>query len=314
MRVVVSGASGFIGSQLCAFLRSRNEEVMEIDLPHCDISDTAQLTRSLEEVKPDYLYHLAAQASVGQSWQNPARTWHSNAWGTLSLLKAVRAACPTAKTVVMSSAAVFDGARLDSPIDEARTPAPLSPYGASKVAVESMARHYVAVHGLQVVIVRPFNVIGPTQAPDYLVPALARRIVSAVRSGRTHITVGNLTARRDFLDVRDAVQGLEMIMRYGWAGEAYNLCTGVGVPVRRLVETMILLADSRLEYRQDPVLTRGSDPLSLVGDPGKTRSLTGWQSSIPLATTLRDVLDATGKALSVGRGLTTSAHGEAPLS
>jgi GDP-4-dehydro-6-deoxy-D-mannose reductase len=321
MRVVVTGASGFIGSQLCGFLRSLHDEVTEVDLPHCDIGDTPQLARVLEKARPDHVYHLAAQASVGMSWQDPAHTWRSNAVGTVSLFKAVRAAAPAAKTIVMSSAGVFDGARADSLIDESRTPAPLSPYAASKLAVETAARHYHAAYGLQVVIVRPFNIIGPTQGPDYLVPALSRRIVSAVRSGHSGITVGNVEARRDFLDVRDAVRGLRLLMERGQPGEVYNLCTGVGVPVRTLVETMISLAGHALEYHQDPALMRGGDAPSLIGDPSKTRSRTGWQAEIPLGTTLADVLAAAGlngsagRRLngSAGRGLTVSAAGDAPV-
>ncbi|WP_086563524.1 GDP-mannose 4,6-dehydratase [Streptomyces africanus] len=301
MRAVVTGGSGFIGSHLCDFLRAQGEDVVEVDLPHCDIGDTVRLTQVLEQAEPDHIYHLAAQASVRRSWEDPAFTWRSNAGGTVSLLEAARSASPRARIIVMSSAGVFDGARLDSPIDEDRTPAPLSPYAASKLAVESLARHYLAAHGLGVVIIRPFNVIGQRQGLDYLVPSLARRIVSAAPSGRGHITVGNLDARRDFLDVRDAVRGLRLLMRNGQPGEVYNLCTGVGVPVRALVETMIFLMGRPLECRQDPGLVRGTDAPSLVGNPGKTRGLTGWQATIPLATSLADVLAEAGAAGRTGQ-------------
>ncbi|MEU7718627.1 GDP-mannose 4,6-dehydratase [Streptomyces tibetensis] len=301
MRAVVTGGAGFIGSQLCEFLRAQGERVTEVDLPHCDIGDTARLTRVLEQAEPDHIYHLAAQASVRRSWEDPAHTWRSNAGGTISLLEAARSASPQARVIVMSSAGVFDGTGIDSPIDESRTPAPLSPYAASKLAVESVARHYLAAHGLRVIIIRPFNVIGRRQGPDYLVPSLAHRLVSVARSGRSHITVGNLDARRDFLDVRDAVRGLRLLMRNGRPGEVYNLCTGVGVPIRALVETMILLTGRPLRYRQDPDLVRGADAPSLVGDPGKTRGLTGWQATIPLATSLTDVLTEAATAGCTGQ-------------
>ncbi len=312
MRVVVTGASGFIGSQLCDFLRSMDEDVTEIDLPYCDIGDTARLTHALDQTRPDHIYHLAAQASVPQSWRDPVHTWRSNAWGTISVLKAVRAAAPTARTIVMSSASVFDGACLGSPIGETRTPAPLSPYGASKLQVESTARHYRTAHRLWVVIVRPFNVIGPTQGPEYLVPSLSRRIVSAAWSDRPRISVGNLETRRDFLDVRDAVPGLRLLMEKGQPGEIYNLCTGVGVPVRTLVETMVSLTGHPMEYHQDPSLVRGRDAPSLVGEPAKTRSRTGWRPVIPLVTTLADILATTRAAESTDRGSTVYASGDAP--
>lgn len=310
MRAVVTGGSGFIGSWLCAFLRSRGETVTEIDLPHCDIRDTAHLTRMLHKAEPDHLYHLAAQASVRRSWQDPAHTWRSNAAGTVSLLDAARHACPGATVLVMSSAGVFDGARVDAPIDESRTPAPHSPYAASKLAVETAARHYVAAHGLRVVVIRPFNVIGPAQGPDYLVPSLSRRLVSAARTGGDHITVGTLDVRRDFLDVRDAVRGLRLLMRQGRPGEIYNLCSGVGVPIRTLVETMISLTGRPLEYRQDPALVRSTDAPLLVGDPAKTRALTGWRAGIPLATSLADVLAEANGDGPAGRGLTYSASAD----
>lgn len=312
MSTVVTGAAGFIGSWLCALLRSLGEKVREIDLPHCDIGDTARLTRVLERAAPEHIYHLAAQASVRRSWQDPAHTWRSNAGGTVSLLEAARAACPGAKVVVMSSAGVFDGARVDAPLTENHPPAPLSPYAASKLAAESAARHYLAVHALRVVIVRPFNVIGPGQSQEYLIPSLSHRLAAAVRSDHSHITVGNLDARRDFLDVRDAVRGLRLLMQDGQPGEVYHLCTGVGTPIRALVETMISLTGRPLTYRQDPTLVRGADAPGLVGDPGKTRWLTGWQATVPLATSLADVLAEAGDAGPVGRGLTFSASGDVP--
>ncbi|MFI5967649.1 GDP-mannose 4,6-dehydratase [Streptomyces asoensis] len=312
MRVVVTGAAGFIGSRLCAFLRSMGEDVTEVDLPYCDISDRARLARVLADADPDHIYHLAAQASIGRSWQDPAHTWHTNAQGTVSLLRTVRFVCPTATTLVMSSASVFDGARIDLPIKENRTPAPLSPYAASKLAVEAAARHYLAAYNLPVVVVRPFNVIGPAQSADYLVPSLSRRIASAARSGQKWITVGNLAARRDFLDVRDAVRGLRLLMTDGQPGEVYNLCTGIGVPVRTLVQTMISLAGGSLEYRQDPTLVRGTDAQNVVGDPGKTWARTGWRPVLPLATSLADVLAEARAAESIGQGLSVTASGDAP--
>ncbi|MFJ5733641.1 GDP-mannose 4,6-dehydratase [Streptomyces paradoxus] len=290
MRTVVTGGSGFIGSRLCTFLRSRGDTVTAIDLPNCDVRDTAQLTRMLEKAEPDHIYHLAAQSSVRRSWQIPTATWRSNAAGTVSVLDAARDACPHTSILVMSSAGVFDGARVDSPIDESRTPAPHSPYAASKLAAETAARHYLAAHGLRAVIVRPFNVIGRAQGPDFLVPSLSRRLIAAARSGADHITVGNVDVQRDFLDVRDAVRGLRLLMQQGQPGEIYNLCSGVGVPIRTLVETMISLTGHSLEYRQDPALLRSADAPLLVGNPAKTRSLTGWRAGIPLATSLADVL------------------------
>ncbi|WP_314224841.1 GDP-mannose 4,6-dehydratase [Streptomyces zaehneri] len=313
MRVVVTGASGFIGSQLCAFLRSMGEDVTEVDLPYCDIGDTARLARVLDRARPDHIYHLAAQASVGLSWQDPAHTWRTNAQGTLSLLRTVRSVFPTAKIIVMSSASVFDGTCFDVPIEESRTPAPISPYAASKLAVESAARHYLAAYNLPVVIVRPFNVIGPSQGGGYLVPSLSRRVVSAARTGQTRITVGNLEARRDFLDVRDAVGGLRLLMTDGRPGEVYNLCTGRGVSVRTLVETMISLVDGSLDYRQDPALVRGADARNLIGDPGKTQAQTGWRAVIPLATSLGDVLAEARAHESVRRELPVTSSGDATL-
>ncbi|MFD4574105.1 GDP-mannose 4,6-dehydratase [Streptomyces sp. NPDC058417] len=290
MRVLVTGAAGFIGSRLCDHLRSAGDEVTEIDLPECDIVDTPHLTRVLKEHGPQRIYHLAAQANVARSWRNPADTWRTNAWGTLSLLRAIRSACPEALTIVMSSASVFDGARHDDRIGEERTPIALSPYGASKLAVEAASHHYAAAYGLQVTVVRPFNVIGPAQGAEYLVPSLARRIVSALRGGARQISVGSRDTFRDFVDVRDVARGLRLIMEEGRPGETYNLCRGTGVAVHAVAETMAALAGGSLELVQDPSLIRPADARQVVGDPAKTLAGTGWRVSVPLATTLADVL------------------------
>lgn len=290
MRAVVTGASGFIGSSLTRLLSEKATHVTEVDLPDGDIRDTARLARLLRAARPDHVYHLAAQASVRDSWENPLHTWETNMMGTVSLFEAIRSGCQNAKTVIMSSASVFDGLTVQGRIQETAEPFPRSPYGASKLATELAARNYRAAHGLQVVVARPFNVIGATQQPGYVVPSLARRVLEAKESGQPGIAMGDPAVVRDFIDVRDAVRGLYLLMERGEPGETYHLCTGSGVSIGTIAETFGTLTGHPVACRQDPDTSRGWDAPRLVGDPAKTRTRTGWQPLIPLEDTLSGVL------------------------
>ena len=292
MRVVVTGAAGFIGTQLSNFLRARGQQVTEIDLAQCDIRDTEKLRAALAVARPEQIYHLAAQPNVRDSWRDPVHTWQTNVFGTLSLFEAIRTTCPTARTLIMSSASIFDGTDIADPITEDMNPVPRSPYGASKLAGELIAQQHRLAYQSQTITVRPFNIIGPTQSAAYVVPSLAQRVLNAIETDERHISVGNLRATRDFLNIRDAVRGLHLLMNAGEPGETYNLCTGAGHSIQTVIETLISLADFELTPYEAQEHQRAHDAMKLTGDPRKNTAQTGWRAEISLRETLSEVLTA----------------------
>jgi GDP-4-dehydro-6-deoxy-D-mannose reductase len=257
-----------------------------------EITDPVALLAALSDAAPDAVYHLAALTHVGQSWEDPLRVLEVNVIGTGAVLAAARQCGTDPRILVVSSAEVY-GAVTDPallPLDEDSPSAPLTPYAASKLAAEALATQAYLGHGQHVITVRPFNHIGPGQSPNFAVPALAKRIVEADRNRAPTIPVGNLSARRDFTDVRDVVRAYRFLIESGQPGSVYNVCTGRDVSIREIADRLLDLAGHALELETDPSLVRLVEVPVLRGDPGRLSSATGWKPEIPLEQTLADVL------------------------
>ena len=201
--------------------------------------------------------------------------------------------------LVVSSAEVYGVVTPEElPLTELAAPRPGSPYAASKAAAEIVGLQAAAGFGQRVVIARPFNHIGPGQSASFFVPAIARRLVEARRDGRTDVTIGNLTARRDFTDVRDVVRAYRLLARCGSSGVVYNVCTGIDVSIEEVACQLLELAGVDLQLEVDPALARPVDVPVLRGDCAKLHDVTGWQPEIDFTTTLRDVLEHWGRNIS----------------
>jgi GDP-4-dehydro-6-deoxy-D-mannose reductase len=290
MRALITGGKGFVGQWLAAHLKDRGDEVAVIDI-ETDVADGAAVRRVMADVVPDAIYHLAAMTHVGESWDDPSRVLRVNVLGTAEILAAARTLPAGPRVLIVSSAEVYgvvDPGQL--PLGEDTPTAPASPYAASKLAAEDVALQAWRGYGQPVTVVRPFNHIGPGQSPNFFVPALAKRIVDAGRSGAHALKVGTLTTRRDFTDVRDVVAAYRLLMERGVPGDVYNVCSGRDVAMSEVAAQLLELAGADLTFETDPELVRPVDVPVLRGDAGKLRDATGWQPLIPLATTLADVL------------------------
>jgi GDP-4-dehydro-6-deoxy-D-mannose reductase len=291
VRSLVTGARGFVGTWLTAYLREQGDDVIGID-HEVNITDGAAMRAKVTEVAPDAIYHLAAQANVGQSWVEPEDVLRVNALGTLQVLEAARACARAPKVLLTSSAEVYGAVAEDQlPISETTTLAPVTPYAASKVAAEYLGVQAHLAYGLPVVRVRPFNHVGPGQSSGFVVSALAARIVEADQAGELSIPVGNLAARRDLIDVRDIVRAYRSLVEDGVPGEVYNVCSGRDVAISDVAARLLWLAGTDLQLRPDRELMRPVDVPVVRGDPAKLHAATGWEPTVDLDTTLRDVLD-----------------------
>lgn len=287
--MLVTGAQGFVGGFLQQHLREMDDEVVA---PKVDVTDFDAMATAMREARPGAVYHLASLTHVGESWDAPAETFRVNAMGTLSVLEAARSLNPTPRVLIVGSAEMYGGVRPDElPLTERSPLRPATPYAVSKVSAEYLGVQAWLGYGTPVLRVRPFNHVGPGQSPRFLVSSLARQIVIAERSGASSLRVGNLSARRDYTDVRDVARAYRLLVERGTPGEVYQVCSGVDLAVRDIAERLLALSKVRLELEVDSTLVRPVDVPVLRGDPSKLESVTGWRPRIELEATLADTLD-----------------------
>ena len=313
MKVLVTGADGFVGRHLVRHLVSAGDDVAAGCRPGGDpvdwsngsgpprveplpleITDSASVYAALEW-RPDAIVHLAAVASIREARRDPRAAWVVNAAGTALLASAAaelrerRAADPL--VLVVSTGEVY-GAGPRTARSETDPLLPRSPYAASKVGAEVAALGERRRTGLRVVIARPFPHTGAGQATHYAVPAFAERLRAAAASGAATVPTGNLDPVRDLLDVRDVVGAYRLLLVKGVPGEAYNVARGEGQSVGEVFARLAAITGSRAQPRPDPSLVRRAEIPYLVGDSTKLRRATGWAPTIDLEQTLRELIDA----------------------
>ena len=310
MRLLVTGAGGFVGGHLVDFLRAEHPGVAVhgVVLPHggvswraaagarvheADLDDPASAAGVVEAVRPDRIIHLAGQSSVHQSWTDPAGTMRTNVLGIVHLLDAVRRLALRPAVLVVGSAEEYGPVGPDEmPIRETTPLRPASPYAVSKVAQGALALLYGPAGGMRVVLTRTFHHTGPGRGEAFAESSFARQVAEIEAGLRPPVLkVGNLEAVRDFADVRDVVRAYWQLLDRGEAGAVYNVCSGQGRRVRDLLDALLTASSARVEVRVDPDRLRPSDVPAQVGDPSRLRAATGWEPRIPLERTLRDLLD-----------------------
>lgn len=290
MRVLVTGSRGFVGPWLMAHLDECGDEA--VPLPEMtDVRDEAALLAALREAEPGWVCHLAAQASVKRSWEDPVGTALVNVIGTLNLCNAAAMLERPPRILVVSSSEVYGsvGGGHD-PINEDRPFAPVTPYAASKASAEMVALQAWLGGGLDVVRARAFNHTGPGQATGFVVPDLASQVAMAARGELDRIATGNLEVSRDITDVRDVVRAYRHLLLHGEAGGVYNVCRGEAILISDLLRALMKLAGTDVPVWVDPDKSRPADVPVQVGDHSRISALTGWQPEVPLERTLADVL------------------------
>ncbi len=290
MRALVTGATGFVGTQLMRHLRERGDEVCGVDREH-DVTDQASMRDVFESFRPEVTYHLAALTHVGESWTHAEEFTRVNVVGTHRVLDAAFDAAHDSTTIVVSSSEVYGVVREeDLPVLESFRVAPANPYSSSKVEAEHVARAMWHDRHQRVIIVRPFNHVGPGQSPTFAVPALASRLLDARERGATEIPVGDLSTRRDFSDVRDVVRAYRLLAERGVSGEVYNVASGHDVALRDIADRLVEQIAPGIRLVVDPNLLRPNDVPVFRGSFDKLYRATGWSPHITLDESLRDVV------------------------
>ena len=291
-RILVTGAGGFVGTVLTAKLRGLEHAVVPFS---ADLRDEAAIHKAVEAATPDAVIHLAAIAAPREASKAPEQAWRINLMGTFHLARAVLRHAPAARFVWAGSSEAY-GATFNHTrglVQETSALQPLSAYGATKAAADLMLGQ-LAREGLDLVRFRPFNHTGAGQSPLYVVPAFAQQI-AAIEAGRQDpvVRVGNLEAKRDFLDVRDIADAYaEAATRDEvQAGEAYNLARGNPVQIRDLLDLLTGLSAVPIRVEIDRDRYVANDVAIASGDPEKARRAFGWQARIPIEETVKEVLE-----------------------
>jgi GDP-4-dehydro-6-deoxy-D-mannose reductase len=310
-RVLVTGVTGFAGSHLVDYMlergdceihgiqrwRSRTENIEHfmdrITLHECDLRDAASTLRTLERVKPEWIFHLAAQSFVPTSWTAPTESLSTNVIGQVNLFEAVRRLGLTPRIQLACSSEEYGMVHPNEvPIKETNPLRPLSPYAVSKVTQDYLGYQYWMSWKLDSVRTRGFNHEGPRRGPVFVASDFAKQIAD-IEKGRKPpvLNVGNLEAQRDFTDVRDMVKAYWLALEKGEPGEVYNLCSGRAWSIREVLDLLLGMTRARIEVKQDPARLRPSDVPILQGDASKFAKVTGWKPEIPFERTLADMLE-----------------------
>lgn len=311
MKALITGVTGFAGSHLAEYLlgrgdvdvhgtcrwRSRRENIEaiadRIHLHECDLRDATAVSELMGALRPERVFHLAAQSFVPTSWIAPAETLSTNILGQVHIFEAVRQHRLDCRIQIACSSEEYGLVHPDEvPIKEENPLRPLSPYGVSKVAQDLLGYQYWQSYGLHVVRTRAFNHTGPRRGEVFVTSSFARQVAEIEKGLREPVLrVGNLDAQRDFTDVRDIVRAYWLALELGEPGEVYNIASNKTYPIREVVDRLLGMSRARIRVEVDTARLRPSDVPILLGDATKFRERTGWRPEIPFEKTLGDLLD-----------------------
>ena len=312
MRALITGITGFAGSHLAEYIlanhpdtevygimrwRSRTENIQEIEeriqLIECDLRDATSVKALLGRVRPDKVFHLAAQSYVPSSWNAPAESLTTNVLGQLNIFEAIRELEIEPWIQIACSSEEYGLVHEDElPIKETNPLRPLSPYAVSKIGQDYLGYQYHKSFGLKVVRTRAFNHDGPRRGEVFVSSNFAKQLIEVEKGKKPAVLhVGNLEARRDFTDVRDVVRSYWLATERCEAGEVYNICSGKAYSIQEVLDRLIELSGVQVKVETDPSRLRPSDVPVLLGDCTKFKKATGWEPEIPYEKTLADMLE-----------------------
>jgi GDP-4-dehydro-6-deoxy-D-mannose reductase len=326
MRILLTGVSGFAGGYLAEALLDRGGVELfgtcrrtpwppelwhlaeRVGVRRCDLCDGPSLEAMLREIQPEQIYHLAGYSDAGQSFREAEAAWAGNLTGTRCLYDAVQRSGGRPRILYVGSGLVYgdllEPARAHDELSPLR---PTSPYAASKAAADLVSYQYARAAALDIVRVRPFNHIGPRQAPRYAVAHFAQQL-AAIECGRQPplLETGSLDPRRDLTDVRDMVRAYILLMEHGRSGEVYNAGTGQTYSMQEVLQRLLALAQVKIELRQRPGLVRATETQIIRADVSKLRQEIGWRPQLSLDQTLADILTSWRQAFAFDPALKTA--------
>lgn len=310
--ILITGVAGFVGSwlvekildlqpncQIFGFVRNSSSlenishALEKIKIIHGDVVDIESIKTALEASNPDIIFHLAAQSSTKESFDDPLRTYNINVFGTLNILESVRASGIDSIVHFASSGNVYGNIPKDEqPINETVPTRPMDPYATSKLLAETLCSSYSKLYGMKIIRTRAFHHEGPRCQKDMIGVEICNQIINAKKSGKKDLIFGNVDTIRDFSDVRDIVEGYLLAVENGNENDVYNLCSGVGVKIHDIIEKVATYVGlENFQIVKDSRLSRQFDIPILIGDNTKAKNELGWQPRISFEQTLKDMIE-----------------------
>ena len=305
MNIFITGATGFVGSYLRKFLKSPEhriwgsaypdvpEDSSEDQIFYLDIKSEKNVFRHVREIKPDWVFHLAAISNVRHSWSRRKETLETNIIGTLNLFEGIREFSQDARVIFVSSSDIY-GTRSFSgdPLTETEEVLIMNPYAYSKWSAELLSEFYTRIENLDIVIARSFPHTGPGQSADFVCSDWAYQI-ARIEKGLNDpvIKVGNVSVERDFTDVRDVVRAYVLLIEKGKMGEVYNVCSGRSYSLESMLKRLLSFTQKEISVRVDSRKLRKVDIPRLVGDNKKIKEAISWEPQIPIEQSLEELLD-----------------------
>lgn len=306
MKALIIGGGGFVGPYLVRHLvndlgyevtvtKTEKENLVSdiAQVVNLDILNKEQISEVLNAQRPDYIFHLAAQSSVAYSWKNPSLTIDVNVKGCVNVLDAIRELDFKPRTLLIGSGEEYGHIREgECPITEENNSRPGNIYAATKACQNMLGKIYADAYGMDVMMVRAFNHIGPNQTPMFVVADFCKQVAEIEKGIKEPVMyVGNLTAKRDFTDVRDVVKAYALLVKEGKRGETYNVGTGHALAIQEILDTIISMSDKSIEVKIDPDRLRPVDVPIIEPDIRKINECTGWKPQILLSQTLKETLE-----------------------
>jgi len=312
-RYLITGFSGFVGKHFLEHLETLQNPVsvlgidivppdfgldrlhhVQCDFMKMDLLDREGIEKIIIQFEPKYILHLASFSSVAFSWQNPVKSFQNNTNIFLNVLQTVHSINSGVRILSVGSSEEYGDLRGENKLfheDDALHP--VSPYAVARVSQEMLSRVFAKGYGLDIVMTRSFNHIGPGQKEIFVIASFAKRLVEMKRTGAKSpkLITGDISLIRDFVDVRDVVRAYDGLLKKGIKGEIYNICSGIGYALRELVELMASILDMEVITETDERLIRPNDNKVIIGSNEKIRRDIGWMPEIPLRHSLEDVIN-----------------------
>lgn len=297
-KALITGSQGFVGHYLRQELEHNGYTVTGLDIQTgegvvvTDLLNQDAVNDVILQLQPDVIFHLAGQANVAKSWSIPQKTVELNVVAAINLMEAVRQKKPDCRMVLVGSSDQYGNlGEAGKLVSETLVTKPQTPYAVSKKAQEEMAQVYVRAHELNISMTRSFNHAGAGQGKGFLIPDFASGIVAVERGEQSCLKVGNLTAKRDFTHVKDVVRAYRLIAEKGYAGEVYNVGSGVTYSAQEILDELCQLAKCQISVEQDAAKMRPSDTPVICCDHRKLTQHTGWEPEISMDEILGEVIE-----------------------
>ncbi len=310
-RYLITGFSGFVGRHFVEYLertegdclvkgldindpdfRYDHHNNVKVDFEKIDLLSKDQLEHSIQEFRPDYILHLASFSSVALSWERPVQSFQNNTNIFLNLIDAVRTFDIDARILSIGSSEEYGNVSdEDLPLREDQALNPVSPYAVARISQEYLSKVYTDGYGMDIILTRSFNHIGPMQKSIFFVSSLAKQMVELKKAGKDGGTVvtGDVSIVRDFTDVRDVVRAYDLLLKQGRKGNVYNVCSGIGISLKDLIELMAKQLNMKVDIKVDDSLIRPADNKKIIGSNEKIKRELAWENAIPMEQSLKDV-------------------------